>query len=163
MARYGRIDDDWGWLLCTLSPIIMVENVFFETDSLPLKIGLPNRKVLFQPSIFRCYVGFREGNNYWRGPIVYFHDYGRKRINTYGCFQKYEYPKMDGLQWKTLLKWMIWGGKPTIFGNIRIPTSLYVLLFFFFWGGVLLKYDQHTKFPSHRPGGKIPEIFRDPQ
>ena len=26
-----------------------------------------------------------------------------------GCFRKYWYPKMDGLQWKTLLKWMIWG------------------------------------------------------
>ena len=28
----------------------------------PLKIGLPNRKVVFQPSIFRGYVSFREGN-----------------------------------------------------------------------------------------------------
>ena len=27
----------------------------------PLKIGLPNRKVVFQPSIFRGYVSFREG------------------------------------------------------------------------------------------------------
>ena len=27
----------------------------------------------------------------------------------YGCFCKWWYPKMDGLQWKTLLKWMIWG------------------------------------------------------
>ena len=27
----------------------------------PLKIGLPKRKVVFQPSIFRCYVSFREG------------------------------------------------------------------------------------------------------
>ena len=32
-----------------------------ETNSLPLKIGLPNRKVVFQPSIFRGYVSFREG------------------------------------------------------------------------------------------------------
>ena len=30
----------------------------------------------------------------------------------YGCFQKWWYPKMDGLQWKTLLKWMIWGAHP---------------------------------------------------
>ena len=28
---------------------------------------------------------------------------------VYGCFQKQGYPKMDGLQGKTLLKWMIWG------------------------------------------------------
>ena len=27
----------------------------------PLKIGLPNRKVIFQPIFFRCYVSFREG------------------------------------------------------------------------------------------------------
>ena len=26
----------------------------------------------------------------------------------YGGFLKQDYPKMDGLQWKTLLKWMIW-------------------------------------------------------
>ena len=34
-----------------------------ETNSSHLKIGLPNRKVVFQPSIFRGYViSFREGN-----------------------------------------------------------------------------------------------------
>ena len=27
----------------------------------------------------------------------------------YGGFLKWWYPKMDGLEWKTLLKWMIWG------------------------------------------------------
>ena len=33
-------------------------------------------------------------------------------------FQEYWYPKMDGLEWKTLLKWMIWVGFPTpIFGS----------------------------------------------
>ena len=44
-----------------------------ETNGSPLKIGLPNRKVVFQPSIFRGYVSFREGNtsqiyhqNRWR-------------------------------------------------------------------------------------------------
>ena len=29
--------------------------------------------------------------------------------NPFGCFRKKRYPKMDGLQWKTLFKWMIWG------------------------------------------------------
>ena len=29
--------------------------------------------------------------------------------HLYGCFQKWGYPKIDGLQWKTLSKWMIWG------------------------------------------------------
>ena len=33
-----------------------------ETNGSPLKIGLPNRNVVFQPSIFRGYVSFREGN-----------------------------------------------------------------------------------------------------
>ena len=35
-----------------------------ETNGSPLKIGLPNRrKVVFQPSIFRGYVSFREGKS----------------------------------------------------------------------------------------------------
>ena len=33
----------------------------------------------------------------------------KSTASWYGCFQKYGYPKMDGLWWKTLLKWMIWG------------------------------------------------------
>ena len=28
----------------------------------PLKIGHPKRKLVFQPSIFRCYVSFRKGS-----------------------------------------------------------------------------------------------------
>ena len=34
-----------------------------ETNSSHLKVGLPKRKLVFQPSIFRGYVSFREGNN----------------------------------------------------------------------------------------------------
>ena len=29
--------------------------------------------------------------------------------NYMGVSENYGYPKMDGLEWKTLLKWMIWG------------------------------------------------------
>ncbi len=36
-------------------------NTLPETNTSHLKIGLPNRKVVFQPSIFRGYVSFREG------------------------------------------------------------------------------------------------------
>ena len=40
-------------------------------------------------------------------------------IYTYGCFQKYGYPKMDGLQWKTL--------------NLGVPlfseTSIYIYIY----------------------------------
>ena len=35
---------------------------------------------------------------------------------------------MDGLQWKTLLKWMIWWEKPTIFGNIHMFWYLQIYL-----------------------------------
>ncbi len=40
--------------------------------------------------------------------------------NAYGCFQKYWYPKMDGLQWKTLLKLMIWGFSPYFWVDTHI-------------------------------------------
>ena len=33
-----------------------------ETNSLPLKMVVSNRNLLFQGTIFRCYVGLREGN-----------------------------------------------------------------------------------------------------
>ncbi len=54
--------------------VLKVDLIWFtlpETNSSPLKIGHPKRKVVFQPSIFRCYVSFREGNlmeselNWW--------------------------------------------------------------------------------------------------
>ena len=47
-----------------------------ETNSSHLKIGHPKTKVVFQPSIFRCYLSFREGNwvfcspYFYRGPIT---------------------------------------------------------------------------------------------
>ena len=34
-----------------------------ETNSSPPKIGLPKRKIVFQPSILRSYVSFREGTD----------------------------------------------------------------------------------------------------
>ena len=37
-----------------------------ETNSSHLKIGYPKRKIVFQPSIFKCYVSFREGNKHSR-------------------------------------------------------------------------------------------------
>ena len=40
-----------------------------ETNSSLLKIGLPKRKLVFQPSIFGCYVSFREGINGVKTPI----------------------------------------------------------------------------------------------
>jgi len=43
-----------------------------KTNSSHLKIGHPKRKVLFQPSIFRCHVSFREGiplqKKNWQNP-----------------------------------------------------------------------------------------------
>ena len=42
------------------------EDTLPETNSSPLKIGHPKRKLVFQPQIFKRYVGFRECN--WIGP-----------------------------------------------------------------------------------------------
>ena len=61
-------------IVCLMLPLVqlllhsflffqMETNTLPETNSSSLKIGLPNRKVLFQPSIFRGYVSFREGTN----------------------------------------------------------------------------------------------------
>ena len=54
-----------------------------------------------------------------RGPISEGH----------GCFQKLGYPKLDGLEWKTLLKWMIWGypyfWKPPHVHLPTIPTTIF--------------------------------------
>ena len=47
-----------------------------KTNSSPLKIGHPKRKLVFQPSIFRCHVSFREGRSLYS-------------MAQYGCyFQK---------------------------------------------------------------------------
>ena len=46
-------------------PISIMEcHTLPETNSSPLKIGHPKRKLVFQPSIFRCYVSFREGKGF---------------------------------------------------------------------------------------------------
>ena len=42
----------WRWMEKVAHP---------ETNSSPLKLGFPKRKLIFQPSIFRGYVSFREG------------------------------------------------------------------------------------------------------
>ncbi len=46
----------------TLSTITFLLPSLKLTASSPLKIGHSKRKLVFQPSIFRCYVSFREGN-----------------------------------------------------------------------------------------------------
>ena len=38
------------------------QKTLFETNSLPLKIEMPKRILVFQASIFRGYVSFRDGN-----------------------------------------------------------------------------------------------------
>ena len=43
-----------------LGEAILLQNCIKSCDVLPsLELGLPKRKVVFQPSIFRCYVSFR--------------------------------------------------------------------------------------------------------
>ena len=41
--------------------LLILRRTLPETNSSPLKIGFPKRKSVFQPYIFRCYVGFKEG------------------------------------------------------------------------------------------------------
>ena len=41
----------------------------------------------------------------------------------YGGFLKWRYPKMDGLYWTTLLKWMIWG-----YPYFRKPPYTYIYI-----------------------------------
>ena len=48
-----------------------------ETNSSHLKSYLPKRKLVFQPSIFRCYVSFREGKTkyspqWWWKMVIYY-------------------------------------------------------------------------------------------
>ena len=65
--RDGQVSE--SWVLCGFSQFLTAIVMNFgwikssstcdtlpETNSSPLKIGLPNRKVVFQPSIFRCEV-----------------------------------------------------------------------------------------------------------
>ena len=40
----------------------MPMSTLHETNSSHLEIGHAKRKLVFQPSIFKCYVSFREGN-----------------------------------------------------------------------------------------------------
>ena len=64
------------------------------------------------------------------------------KCRIYGGFQKYGYPKMDGLWWKTLLKLMIWGGT-IIFGNTHIRMR--------YWGGDILDLPtQDARIPRHQ-------------
>ena len=55
MSRYIRTIAAWA-----LSVILSLYHVWIyrETNSSPLKIGVPKRKRIFQPSIFRCYLSF---------------------------------------------------------------------------------------------------------
>ena len=41
--------------------------------------------------------------------IGFFENTQSRMKDPYGCFLKWGYPKMDDLQQKSLLKWMIWG------------------------------------------------------
>ncbi len=75
------ISNWWSWISSTLWPVTgchlhwktqavtwlgpkknLTVTTLPETNSSPLKIGHPKRKPVFQPSIFRGYASFREGN-----------------------------------------------------------------------------------------------------
>ena len=80
-----------------------------------------------------------------QNPDVYWHLGVSKNKGT---------PKWMGLQWKTLLKWMIWG-KPTIFGNIHLQpqdaiVTIRIATFFFGIG----RWPIYAFIPSH------PKMYR---
>jgi len=62
MAEYrGGDEAEAGAVGFFASPILPETNSEFTPE-----IGNPKRKVIFQPSMFRCYVSFREGESRWR-------------------------------------------------------------------------------------------------
>ena len=69
-----------------------------KTNSSPLKIGHPKRKLVFQPSIFRCHVSFREGSYY--GDALFFYPQWT-RLNIPRCFHVFFVPVV---RWSSLLQ-----------------------------------------------------------
>ena len=65
------------------------------------------------------------------------------------CFQKYWYPRMDDLKWKTLLKWMIWGENPLF---SEPSPSFRLLLSCPFFGGVWTGVFNLMGFKNSTPG-----------
>ena len=62
--QHGYHPKKWGFVILNVH-LHDGKDTLRETNSLPLKIGHPKRKLVFQPSIFRCHVSFREGVIYW--------------------------------------------------------------------------------------------------
>ena len=61
LCRYLQGFIHHRWLFGIYSIKSMVKGYSPETKSLAPKVGLTKRKLIFQPSIFRCYVCFRGG------------------------------------------------------------------------------------------------------
>ena len=59
-GRVGSTLPDETWKLKMNKECFVFSCTLPETNSSPLKIGLPKRKLVFQSSIFRGYVSFRE-------------------------------------------------------------------------------------------------------
>ena len=80
---------------------------------------------------------------------------------SYGCWTKNrgKTPKMDGLQWNTLLKWMIWGAHPYFWKHPYLcgkDVITKVREWYFWWLGCDLRPDlgpsnmkSSTKCPMH--------------
>ena len=58
------------WICAVVKIIFFRRSTLPETNSSPLKIGHLKRKLVFQPSIFRGYVSFREGQRLWLEEVV---------------------------------------------------------------------------------------------
>ena len=75
----------------------------------PLKLCHPKKeRILLEPS--HPIWSHRAGSDLIEGrQRALVETVGHLQGSLNGCFQKSGYPKMDGLWWKTLIKWMIWG------------------------------------------------------
>ena len=105
-----------------------------ETNSSHLKMGLPKRKVVFQSSIFRCYVSFREGIplRLLKFPNQRSGDF-QDLANTSSrvLFKAFS---LTAFFWGGGAHWMA-GQKSSLFGSFLEPTILEEAIVLMLWQG----------------------------
>ena len=91
-------------------------NTFPKFNSSPLKSYLPNRKVVFQPPFFRCYVKLLGGMSLLQSLIPFLTQYVSKKCVTFSdktsVSVPMRYTHMGVSQSRGIPKWMVYNGKP---------------------------------------------------
>ena len=98
----------WGTLICRVSMVLRMITSPIDSDFLLLDFPWVPQTYRFGRFLWQI-IWFLGGQTFifpwfWGLMVVLCSE-----PSSYGCFQKKWYPKMDGLQWKTLLNGMIWG------------------------------------------------------